>query len=286
MLNPELRKKDLYKQGYRFAGSHSAIKPCLWLKKSLNNQGACYKNKFYGIQSERCIQSSLDIDYCNLSCVWCWRDINFKTKSQKKWDSPKEILNNLTKEHIKLIQGYGGNENVSKEKFSNANQPKHFALSLSGDACNYPRLPELLKQQPTQLYLTLPSYDEESFNKLCKPRSKELWKNILSSLKLLPKFKRNTLRLTLVKNLNLKHPEKYAKLVKNLNIKFIELKAAMCVGYATERIDYKQMPLHPEIKAFAEQLAKLINYKIIDESKESRVCLLMKRDSKDRKIQF
>ena len=60
----------------------------------------------------------------------------------------------------------------------------------------------------------------------------------------------------------------------------------MCIGYAKERIDYKQMPLHPEIKAFAEQLAKLINYKIIDESKESRVVLLMKKDLKDRIIKF
>ena len=47
-------KKTMEKQGYRFIGDHSIIKICRWTKKSLRNEGECYKNKFYGIPSWRC----------------------------------------------------------------------------------------------------------------------------------------------------------------------------------------------------------------------------------------
>jgi len=45
------------------------------------------------------------------------------------------------------------------------------------------------------------------------------------------------------------------------------------------------MPRHEEIVDFSKQLAKLLNLKIVDEKKESRVVLLMKED-KERKINF
>ena len=35
---------------------HSAVKTCLWLRKSLRGEGNCYKGKFYGIRAHRCVQ--------------------------------------------------------------------------------------------------------------------------------------------------------------------------------------------------------------------------------------
>ena len=46
------------------------------------------------------------------------------------------------------------------------------------------------------------------------------------------------------------------------------------------------MPLHEEIRAFANQICKYCGYKIIDEQKESRVVLMMKKDRKDRIMKF
>lgn len=48
-------RKALEKQGYRFFGKHSAIKVCLWCKRALLDKGTCYKHKFYGIDSWRCV---------------------------------------------------------------------------------------------------------------------------------------------------------------------------------------------------------------------------------------
>ena len=50
----------------------------------------------------------------------------------------------------------------------------------------------------------------------------------------------------------------------------------MWVGYSRERLEMQNMPYHNEVKKFAQKLAKLTGYKIIDEKKESRVVLLSK----------
>lgn len=45
----------LKKQQYGVVGRHSAVKVCEWTKKSLVTGNSCYKQKFYGIQSHRCL---------------------------------------------------------------------------------------------------------------------------------------------------------------------------------------------------------------------------------------
>ena len=59
----EIRRKFLEKQGYRLVGKHSAIKLCYYCKSSLKDNGDCYKNKFYGINSWKCIQASVTLIY-------------------------------------------------------------------------------------------------------------------------------------------------------------------------------------------------------------------------------
>lgn len=71
----------------------------------------------------------------------------------------------------------------------------------------------------------------------------------------------------------------YAELIKIAKPKFIEVKAYMFVGSSTQRLEIKNMPRHNEIMEFAKKIAKLSKYKIVDEKKESRVVLLMKKDS-------
>lgn len=312
MLSEE-KVKDLEKQGYRLVGNHSAIKVCLWTKKAIRAKGVCYKNTFYGINSHRCVQMTPSLNFCNQRCVWCWRDIGF---TQAEWhgkaDEPKFIVDECIKEHIKLLQGFGGYEGTDFSRFREALKPLHFAISLSGEPTFYPRLPELIKElkkrkitsflvtngtnpailkklieeQPTQIYLTLPAPDEETYIKVCSPLIKDGWKRINESLKLLKKFKRSVIRLTLAKDINMLKPEKYAELIKKYKPLFVEAKSFMWVGYSRERLDIENMPLHNEIKEFAKKLSKFSGYKITDEKKESRVVLLMKKELKGRVMGF
>jgi len=298
----EIRKKELQKQRYRLIGNHSAIKPCLWCKKAIRGEDTCYKHKFYGIESWRCIQASVSMDICSLRCEWCWRDIDVTKLKIEKEDSAEEILNGLIREQKKALEGYYGFSKVDKKRLEESEDPKHIALSLSGESCFYSKLPKLIDEihkknmtsfvvtngtnpemlkklkDVTQLYITLPAPNKEIFEKVCKPLIKDAWEKILESLELLKNFKRGTIRLTLVKDLNMLNVNEYADLLKDVGFKFLEVKAGMVVGYAKYRIDYKQMPSHEEIKKFALEIAKLNKLKLIDEKKESRVVLLMRED--------
>jgi len=304
--------KDLEKQGYRLVGNHSAIKVCLWCKKSLRDEDVCYKKTFYNINSHRCMQSSVSLNACTLKCDFCWRDLRHTSNQLINPDNPKFIIDGFIKEHKEYLQGFGGNEKVNKEKFQEAMEPKHVALSLTGETCLYPKLPELIKEihsrkmtsfvvsngtrpdmikkltksKPTQTYITLAAPGKETYEKVCQPTEKDCWDKLMRSLEIFTKLSRPTIRLTLVRKSNMIKPESYAKILKNINFKFLELKAAMPVGYAQYRMEYTSMPLHKEIKDFAKKICKLNDYKIIDEKENSRVVLLMEKDSNDRKLEI
>jgi tRNA wybutosine-synthesizing protein 1 len=311
---PELKKKDWEKQGYRLVGNHSAIKVCLWTKKCIRSEDACYKSTFYGIKSHRCVQMTPSF-VCSHRCAFCWRDIDF---TPEKWDFPVDepaaIIDGCIEEHRRYLHGFGGNPQTDKKRYKEAMKPLHFAISLAGEPTFYPRLPELIRElkkrhltsfvvtngtntamlkklleknsQPTQLYITLPAPDEETYKGVCNPLLKDGWNKLQQSLKLLKEFKRSTLRLTLAKGLNMIRAEKYAKLIQRTLPKFVELKAYMWVGFSRQRLQIENMPLHKEIVGFAEKIEEHSHYRIIDEKKESRVVLMMKRDLKNRVMEF
>lgn len=307
-----LEKKDLEKQGYRFVGSHSAVKVCDWCRKAIRDEGICYKSDFYGIKSWRCVQMTPTFA-CTHRCIFCWRNIEETSQEiPKHLDSPKEIVDNCIKEHVRFLQGFGGNEKRNESRFKESKAPLHFAVSLTGEPCLYPKLPELVDEiksrkmsafivtngtvpemlkkliahQPTQLYLTLPAPNKEIYQKTCNPIINDGWEKINESLLLLKKFNRSCIRLTLVKNINMFNPEQYAELIKKANPTFVELKAYMFVGHSQLRLEIKNMPFHEDIKEFAESIAKSMGWKIIAEKPESRVILMMKEDRKDRLMEF
>jgi len=80
--------------------------------------------------------------------------------------------------------------------------------------------------------------------------------------------------MTLAKGVNLKDPDGYVKLVDKATPTYLEPKAAMAVGYFNRRLPREAMPLHKDIREFAERLAALTSYKIIDEAEPSGVVLL------------
>jgi len=304
-MTTPLLKKLLEKQHYAFVGDHSAIKVCTWTKRSLLDEDHCYKEQFYGISSHRCCQISTTIGHCQNRCVFCWRPIQFteSNSSIKISDNPKELIDNATKAQRKLLNGFGGNEKVNKTKFKEAQNPNQFAISLSGEPLLYPKLGELIQEiknrdstsyvvtngllpealkslnpLPTNLYISLDAPNEDLFKKIDQPQIKDAWNKLNQSLTILKDLKTTTvLRITLIKNINDVHPEQYAELIEKANPKFVEIKAFMWVGASQERLDIKNMPLHPEVKEFSKEILKhLKNYKFKDEKVESRVVLLAK----------
>lgn len=96
---------------------------------------------------------------------------------------------------------------------------------------------------------------------------------------MLPSFRCPTvIRMTLVKGYNMEAVEGYAELVESANPTYIEAKAYMHVGFSGLRLDYESMPSHGEVNDFAARLAERTGYSIINESFESRVVLLSKRE--------
>jgi tRNA wybutosine-synthesizing protein 1 len=310
MLSEEI-KKVLKKQHYRLVGKNGAVQICRWTKKSLLDKGFCYKEQFYGIKSHRCCQMSPFLA-CPNECVHCWRPIELTgleldTKPENV-DKPKELIEKCVEAQRKLLNGFGGNEKVNRQKLKEAQNPSQFAISLIGEPTLYPWLAELileLRKQgktsflvtnglypekllelkkknalPTQLYISLNTSNKEMYEEWHKSRLKDAWKRFNKTLELFKKLPvRRVVRMTLVKDKNICLEKEYAGLIKKSDCDFIEVKAFISVGFSRKRLGYERMPSHAEVKEFAEKLAKELKdegYKILDEKQESRVVLIGK----------
>lgn len=315
MLSKNLAE-TLKKQHYAVVGKHSAVQVCRWAKKSLLDEGFCYKQKFYGIQSHRCCQMSPYLA-CPNGCLHCWRpmelDFGMKLKPTiKDADNPKKIIDECIKAQRKLLTGFKGNKNVNMKKYKEAQEPNQFAISLIGEPTLYPKLAELIKELrkqgktsflvtnglyperlqelkkknalPTQLYISLNTPNKKMYEAWHKSKLKDAWKKFNKSLEIMKKLRgktRTVARMTLVKELNMAELENYAKLIIKAEPDFVEVKGYMSMGFARQRLGYEKMPFHPEIKEFAKKLLKCLpEYKFLDEKIESRVVLLGKSKEK------
>jgi len=315
---PENIKEKLKKQHYTLVGEHSAVQICRWTKKSLRNEGVCYKERFYGIKSHRCCQMSPSVMWCQNFCLHCWRPIELTLGMKiKKIDEPKEIISGCVEAQRKLLSGFKGYEKVNKKKLKEAQNPNQFAISLSGEPTIYPKLAELIKELrkqgkssflvtngllpsrlaelekkkalPTQLYISLNAPNEKLYKKWHRSKEKNAWEKFNKSLEIMKELKgktRTVIRITLVKDLNLKkeYVEEFARMILKASPDFIEVKGYMSVGYARKRLGYERMPSHKEIKEFSKLLLReLKGYKFLDEQVISRVVLLGK-DKRKMKI--
>jgi len=307
MVNEKIRK-ELEKKHYKVF-NHNGVQICEWTKKSLRGADICYKEKFYGVNCHRCMQFSPTVAHCNMNCVFCWRPNEFMyTQFSEKIDEPEQIISILVEQRKQLLSGFGGNENVNKEKFEEALKPDHFAISLAGEPTLYPKIinlieyltkiartvflvtngtrPEVLEKiKPKsnfQLYISLNAPNKEKFFEICRPAKKEEWENFNKSLEVMRDFKgRKVIRLTLIKNLNLdeKFIDNYLKLIEKASPDFLEVKAFMSLGYAKKRLGNSYMPSFEEIKKFAEKIGKKSDYIIEDEKRSSRIVLLKNKNS-------
>jgi len=314
---PQELLKKLLRQKYHIVGTHSAVKMCQWTASILRGEVGCYKNAFYGIQSHQCIQSTPVLLFCNHACVFCWRmmpeeGLKFKDMPKKgfAWDKPKEIVGGFIEAHRKTVSGFGGNPKTSKKIFAEANNPKHVALSLTGEPSMYPYIGELLEEfhkrgistflvtngtypfmvgkwetLPTQLYVSLVAPNKEVYLKAIRPDSPILWEQYMKTLGMLPELGKKTrtvLRMTLTRNVNTQPISGYAGQILLAKPHYVEVKSVVFVGGARlkERgLSTESMLKMEEMREYAKELAKLTGYLYAGEHVPSRIVLLC-RDEK------
>lgn len=308
--------KSLEKKQYRIF-NHSAVQICSWTKKSLLDQGVCYKKKFYNVDTHSCMLFSPACMWCSNNCIFCWRPMeNMKNKEFKEnqIDSPEEIVENLKKERTKLLLGFKGNDKVNHEILNDSYDPTHYAISLSGEPTLYPKLGEIVKYLktlkrtktifivsngleedyynkalkdekilPTQFYISLEAPNENIFKKVNRSTYENGWEKFEKNLKTFSQFKtRKVVRMTIIKGVNDKdeYLEDYKKIILNSNTDFVEIKAYMHLGQSQDRLEKKAMPTHQEVLEFAHKVNKKLQiYNFEDEMENSRICLLRKKES-------
>ncbi len=314
----EKQIQELEKKSYGIVG-HSSMQICEWNKKAILNKGVCYKEKFYDAHCHKCMQFTPITMWCDNNCIFCWRPMeymDFASVKDLQWQKPEEYVEQLIEKRIKLLSGFGGNDKADKEKWKDAQQPDHYAISLSGEPTLYPYLPELvkylkekknartvfivsngnnpemilkLKQEnalPDQLYISMNAPNELLFKEITRSHRKDGWQRFKKTLSLLKSLGcRTVIRMTLIKGMNMdeKFMQEYVKLIEGSQADFIEVKAYMHIGMSRQRLNMSAMPYHEEIKNYTEKLIKLLpSYKIEDEQVESRIILLMRKDFKER----
>ncbi|MGQ9759245.1 MAG: 4-demethylwyosine synthase TYW1 [Candidatus Methanomethylicaceae archaeon] len=302
--------RTLRAQAYQIVGRHSGVKTCHWVRKALTEGAICYKGKFYGIETHRCLQMSPAVVYCTNRCVYCWRPlpgergVEWASNSLPAEDEPGFIVDMALEGHRRALSGYRGNPKVPKERYEEAINPRHVAISLSGEPTLYSGVgrlieefhrrgmttflvtngtrPEVLENltEPTQLYISVSAPSEEAYRRVCRPTAERNWDKLMKSVEMLKGFSCPTvIRITLVKGLNMEYPEGYARILNMGNPTYVEVKAYMHVGSSIWRLGAEAMPSHNEVLGFAEEVAKSSGYAIVDDVPLSRVALLSRAGS-------
>ncbi|MGA9167823.1 MAG: 4-demethylwyosine synthase TYW1 [Nitrososphaeraceae archaeon] len=305
-----LTKSKLQKAKYGVY-NHSAVELCHWTKKSFANEGNCYKHKFYGISTHRCMEMTPTAMNCENRCVYCWRPTEFYDTLQMPShlvDEPDVIVNNLIKERERLLSGFYGNQKNDKKKLDESLLPTHYAISLSGEPTMYPKLPQLIKYLkslkatrsiflvtngqepamlrrlddedalPTQLYLSTNATNRKMFHLINRPRHKDAWERWCESLEFLANARtRTVLRMTMIRGFNeeISNAEDFAQIVSRANPHFVEIKSYMHIGMSVQRLEKNNMLEMNEIRTFVDYLVnKLPSFFIMDESEISRIVVL------------
>ncbi|MDP8002808.1 MAG: 4-demethylwyosine synthase TYW1 [Caldisphaera sp.] len=312
----QLKVEDVYdalnerlkKQGYHLVGNHSSVKKCFWNHAAITEHRFCYKCKFYGIESHRCIQLSVSNHWCWNACTHCWRlrpqdvGLEWNETVMPYNDDPKFIMDNAIKEYRRIMSGYKGRPGTDLKMYEEAMNPKHVAISLTGEPTLYPRLGELIKEihnrgmssflvtrgirpdvlgnleeEPSQIYISLEAWDKESYNLFNKPLVPRGWELTLETLEMLPSFSSTTVyRITLVKGFNDTDEavKGFARLIKLGMPSYIEVKAFMYVGASKIRLTKDNMPSYNYVKEIANKISEESGYPMVSESIPSRIVLL------------
>lgn len=291
--------------------NHSAVELCHWTKKSFANEGNCYKHKFYGISTHRCMEMTPTAMNCENRCIYCWRPTEFYDTllmPEELVDEPDVIVEQLLAERKKLINGFYGHAKNDRQKLDESLFPAHYAISLSGEPTMYPKLPKLIRYLkslkatksiflvtngqepdmlrrlesedalPTQIYLSTNASNKKMFYQINRPRHGNAWERWWDSLRFLSNVStRTVLRMTLIRGYNDSRDfvGEFAKMMEQGDPHFIELKSYMHIGMSTQRLEHEHMLEMYEVRDFSRQLCNTMpSFAVMDESEISRIVVL------------
>ncbi len=307
----ENTRRNFTSKHYRLVGRHSAVEICSWTKKSITDEGVCYKEKFYGVHSHRCAQVAPMVAWCEQNCMHCWRPMEMfrpPTNINGEVDEPDVIINGMIEQRKKLLLGFGGNAKSNREKYGESLEPDHWAISLSGEATLYPRLPELIRRitalkntktvflvtngqepemlqrladenaLPTQLYVSLIAPNEMLYKRLALPFYKDGWERLMRTLMIWRTFEtRKVIRITQIKGMNdnEESARQFAGIISHAQPDFVEIKAYMFLGYSRKRLMKENMPSMKDVEGFAGRILQhLSGYSTVDKDRASLIVLL------------
>ncbi|MFW5747073.1 MAG: 4-demethylwyosine synthase TYW1 [Nanoarchaeota archaeon] len=311
---PKSTQKDLQKKQYGIH-NHSAVQICHWNKMSLRGEGECYKDTFYGVHTHRCMQFSPASMWCDQRCIFCWRPTEYmdeKAYDTHDLDTPEQIVEALIAQREKLLIGFKGNEKVDPDRFYEAVHPDHYAISLSGEPTLYPHLPQMVKYlkerrnartvfvvtnaqhpsyfqklleepacQPTQLYISLEAYGEESFRRINRPTHPDAWQRLQESLSLFSQLScRRVIRVTLIKGVNTSREalQALAVLIRKAAPDFVEIKSYMRLGLSRDRLSEEAMLHFDEVEQGERMLLESLGSEYAHEAaSEKSLLVLLKR---------
>ena len=283
-------KEKLEKQGYHLLGRRGAFKACQWQKKALLHGDSCYKQRFYGIESHRCVQMTPVVDKCTQNCDFCWRvtpsDVGITwdqvTVTDRDVGPVNELMDAVLMANLQSLGGYNpdAGANVPRNMYEEAREPKHVAVSLAGEPTLHPLISDLIDEihnrgmtsflvtngtrpdvlrtitPPTQIYITLAAPDETTYKRLCRPGIKDGWHKIIESQEVLNSLDTRTVnRLTMVSGHNMGNPRPYSDLILKGEPDFVEVKGYMFLGSSRGRLTSENAPTHRDIRAFSQKLA-------------------------------
>jgi tRNA wybutosine-synthesizing protein 1 len=188
-------------------------------------------------------------------------------------DSPEFLLEHAIQQHRQLIRACRGVPGVTQDRLSEADMPRHCALSLVGEPIIYPyinefitllhqkristflvtnaQFPEKIEQlcPVTQLYVSVDAATKETLKAVDRPLFEDFWERFLKSIDALSKKgQRTVFRLTLIKEWNMSEIENYAALVKRGKPDFIEVSNSLiCIHppTPTPTPTHTHPPTHP-----------------------------------------
>ena len=248
------------------------------------------------------MQMSPVVDQCNLACTYCWREPHMDTLELTDQD-PLELLYESVRAQRRLLSGFGGNDKVTPEKFKEAQDPKHVAISLNGEPTLYtklgdymdlchkhgmttmlvtngtlPKVLENLDTLPTQLYVSVDAPNKQVFDEVCRPKwGNGAWNQFEKTIDLLPSLDtRIVCRHTMMKGINMssEHIKQFAALDNRADPDWIEAKGYVYVGHSRENLSMENMPSHEDILEFSNELAPQVDRRVLSESRPSRVALI------------
>jgi len=242
--------------------------------------------------------------------LYSWRHHTNPVGTSWRWkvDDPETLVNGAMENHYRMIKQMKGVPGVVEERYQEAFQIRHCALSLVGEPIMYPHInefvdllhqhrissflvtnaqfPEKIAQlKPvTQLYVSVDASTKESLKKVDRPLFRDFWDRFVGSLKAIgDKRQRTVYRLTLVKDYNTEELQNYVDLVSLGHPSLIEVKGVtFCGTSGASSLTMSNVPYHEEVVQFCEKMSEMLGreYEIACEHAHSCCILLAHKDFK------